>query len=358
VSFSLIDGTPLAVGVLKMINHSSTTVTVLDDEVPLDRRAAVSIMEYRHGADGLPGTDDDNGYDNTVELDSRYWVGPRAGELLGLYADATGWVPQGEDYLATWEGVPFTVEQAEEVLALVNSADVHTLDVGVDLDRRAVDSIMAERPFQSITQVAELYWVGPAALIALSEYAWGEVEIDDGCEPSLVAVSNDDASDYTRLLELSTTVDAPWAEVYAYEIVGCSKWQNSADGLEMLTEALWNESFHITWDELEGMDRIREPGELTDGGATWNSIMQTSLVVIDERVEDGDFDPNQGGEATDLYDRRDELVDALTEGLDTAPTDHMELPLYMDMIECSEESSALIDTRTNTVLLVHQFARC
>lgn len=45
----LIDGTPDAIGLLALVNHPSTTFDILDDDVPLDSRAAESLTEYRAG---------------------------------------------------------------------------------------------------------------------------------------------------------------------------------------------------------------------------------------------------------------------------------------------------------------------
>jgi hypothetical protein len=60
--------------------------------------------------------------------------------------------------------VPFTVSEAAAVLALVNAATYEELDVDLDLDRRAVDSITAQRPIATVLELSERYYVGASAL--------------------------------------------------------------------------------------------------------------------------------------------------------------------------------------------------
>jgi hypothetical protein len=66
--------------VLELVNTAS--VTVLDDDVPLDRRAALAIVDHR---DGDP-------IDDLAELDAVPWVGPVAFAALLDYVRAEGLV--------------------------------------------------------------------------------------------------------------------------------------------------------------------------------------------------------------------------------------------------------------------------
>jgi hypothetical protein len=168
---SLVEGTPVAVGVLNFLNDASTTFEVLDHEVGLDRRAAWNISLYRDGADGLAGTSDDDLFDSVIELDAVYWVGPAGIARLEAYAIAYGWVPMGGDHLGVWEGLTFTVLDAENTLILANEAPRDLLDELLRMDRRAVDSIIAARPIASVAVLSELYWVGPVHLARLLQYA-------------------------------------------------------------------------------------------------------------------------------------------------------------------------------------------
>lgn len=47
---ALLDGTPEAVGVLRFLNDASTTLGVLDDDVPLPSNAAANVIAHRNAS--------------------------------------------------------------------------------------------------------------------------------------------------------------------------------------------------------------------------------------------------------------------------------------------------------------------
>ena len=49
-------------------------------------------------------------------------VGPARLETIAAYAAQQGFVPQGDELLGVYDGVPFTVNEAEATLAFVNAA--------------------------------------------------------------------------------------------------------------------------------------------------------------------------------------------------------------------------------------------
>lgn len=178
MSFALVaDGTPEAVGLLKFVNDESTTFAVLDDEVPLDRRAARNLIDHRNGPDGVFGTSDDDPFDTVEEIDAIAYVGETALERLVHYACQDGWVPEGSELLGVYDGVSFSVAEADAVILLVNFAGETELDDDLDLDRRAVNSILEARPVRSVRQLSELYYVGRAALSKLKAHCAAGAEI-------------------------------------------------------------------------------------------------------------------------------------------------------------------------------------
>ena len=177
-SVSDLDGTAEGVGLLAFLNDESTTFEVLDHDVPLDRRSADALAGHRLGSDGTWGTADDDAFDSVAEVDGVYWVGPRTLERLAAFAEAQGFVPEGDDILGTWDDVSFTVAEAEAVVELANTAGPNTLDDNVALDSRAAESIVDARPVSSIYEISGLYYVGESALNKLKDYAEGE----EGCE--------------------------------------------------------------------------------------------------------------------------------------------------------------------------------
>lgn len=85
---------PERAAVIELVNTASAAV--LDDDVPLDRRAAVAIVLHRDGADGVVGTADDDPFDDLAELDAVAWVGPVAFGALLDYVRAEGLVGEAE----------------------------------------------------------------------------------------------------------------------------------------------------------------------------------------------------------------------------------------------------------------------
>ena len=86
----------------------------------------------------------------------------------------------GLNILGTWDGVTFTVFEAELVLDYVNEASHGILDHEAGLDRRAVDSIVAAQPIATVEELAGLYYVGRGALEALLDVAVQPVAITAG----------------------------------------------------------------------------------------------------------------------------------------------------------------------------------
>ena len=184
MAFALVaDGTPEAVGLLKFLNTGSTTFEILDDEVPLDRRAAQNLIDHRNGPDGVFNTSDDDLFDSVLEVDEIAYVGETALERLLHYACLDGWVPQGPDLLGTYDGVTFSAAEADAVLVFVNAAGEAELDYDLGLDRRAVSSIIEARPVRSVEQLSQLYYVGKTALSKLKEHC----TVASGAEVGLIS---------------------------------------------------------------------------------------------------------------------------------------------------------------------------
>lgn len=89
----VVEGSPDALGVLKLVNAASKEI--LDVDAALDRRAAENIVYYRNGDDGSSGTGDDETFDTLAELDAIPYVGPSAFARLVEYARNNGYVSNG-----------------------------------------------------------------------------------------------------------------------------------------------------------------------------------------------------------------------------------------------------------------------
>ncbi len=165
----ILEGSPEAVGILGFLNAPTTTFDVLDIDARLDIRSARGLIHHRNGPDGEYGTWDDDPFGSIAEVDAVKWVGNGAFNRVLIFADSLGWVPRESELLGIYDGVPFTVDEAVVVLELVNTVSDVTLDVFVN--RRAVNSIVAARPLDSVEQLAALRYVGTTALTDIRDMA-------------------------------------------------------------------------------------------------------------------------------------------------------------------------------------------
>jgi hypothetical protein len=170
-TLALVEGSPEAIGLLGFLNNPTTTVDVLDHDVPLNRRAARNLIHHRDGFDGVTGTYDDNLFDHLAEVDAVRWVGTSAMASLVNFAFTQNWVPTADDVLGTWDGVVFTVAEAEATLALANGSTEAELDHDLNLDRRAAASIAAAQPIETLSALSGLWFVGGSALGLLKDAA-------------------------------------------------------------------------------------------------------------------------------------------------------------------------------------------
>ena len=157
---------PTALGVLALVNDAANDEVVLDDVVGLRSSASDRILGHRRGLDGVDGTADDAPFRSIRELDAVAYVGEVSLRLLGDAALALGYVP-----VLFVEGIGFSEQDLHDVLQLVNHASLVELDEGASLDSRAANALVGGRPYDSLVEVGERPYVGPAALEALVVYA-------------------------------------------------------------------------------------------------------------------------------------------------------------------------------------------
>ena len=165
------EGTPEGVGLLDFLNAEATTQNVLDYTVGLDRRAAGNLIAHRDGGDRKWGTSDDDIYNTVDEVDSVRFVGPKTLDRMVGYALQSGFVPGANDVLGVYDGVAFTVEEADATLKLVNMLDEQTLDKDLGLNAIAAASIADAQPVGTVDGLSRLYYVGHSALSTLKDAA-------------------------------------------------------------------------------------------------------------------------------------------------------------------------------------------
>jgi len=109
------------------VNDPTLTVDMLK-AAGVHTRAAKNIVAYRDGLDALPGTADDDYFDDAEELDDVYWVGKRAFEQLSAaVADRCG-VPR--DSSVVFSPQYYSESHLARVHELLAGAQ-HTIDVAM-----------------------------------------------------------------------------------------------------------------------------------------------------------------------------------------------------------------------------------
>lgn len=211
-AFSLVDGTPLAVGLLRFANDPATTVELLREEADVPGTAAANLVAVRDG-DGRVAPDP---FDRVAELDAVPGVGPVTMQRMLDFAVAAGFVPEGAEELGSYDGVTFTVDQAAGVVLLVNTASEVQLDIDAALDARAVDAILEARPIASVLALSDLPFVGRAALEKLRQLAGGRPtgeigvlsDLDDTIVPPAPSGQALPDAPYPGIAELLTALES------------------------------------------------------------------------------------------------------------------------------------------------------
>jgi len=165
------EGTPEGVGLIAFLNSETTTFELLDITVGLDRRAAGNLIAHRDGGDRKWGSTDDDVFNTVDEVDAVRYVGPASIDRMVVYASKVGFVPGGQDLLGVYDGVAFTVEQAQATLALANLLSQDELDYEMALHSIAAESIAIAQPIESVDELSRLYYVGASALSRLKDVA-------------------------------------------------------------------------------------------------------------------------------------------------------------------------------------------
>jgi hypothetical protein len=152
---------------LTFLNDPQTSFEVLDSKVGLDSRAARQIIAHRDGPDWQSMTADDNPIDSLEELESIDRVGP------GTIWELERWIDTPQDGWVV-EGVPFTDCQAELVVEWTNSVEDWEIEE-LAIQDRAIDTLLAERPYSHILDLAEGHGIGAVALTELRDSAAPEL---------------------------------------------------------------------------------------------------------------------------------------------------------------------------------------
>ncbi|TNF27244.1 MAG: hypothetical protein EP329_19755 [Deltaproteobacteria bacterium] len=170
------DGSREATALLRFVAYHGTTARVLEVEAGLGRAPARRIVAWRDGADGMPGTKDDEIIGSIDELASVSALDGSELTRVAQLALQRGWDDGDDAWVGTYDGVGFSLGDAKATLDVANNASLDALDDDAGLRADAVESIVAARPIVSVEQLAGLPRVGQFNLERLRGWAIARAE--------------------------------------------------------------------------------------------------------------------------------------------------------------------------------------
>ncbi|QDE72434.1 hypothetical protein BHS09_13695 [Myxococcus xanthus] len=207
----LATGTPAGEGVLSFLNEYSISLSVLDQEVPLNALAAQALIDFREGPDGVLRTGDDRRFVSIEQVDVVPYVGPAALAALEAYAKGTGRVELPVDgHVGTFHGVAFNMAEARRAIHAANTESASNLQTLFGIPAAAVQSLVAARPILHMVQLSRLTNVNAVTMGQLKAHTQQAAEGDPCtgpgiCQPGLICEGRpgDGSSPYGRCVDAS-----------------------------------------------------------------------------------------------------------------------------------------------------------
>ena len=324
------------------VNHA--TVAELDVDAALDARAAANLVAHAP-------------YANVAAMGQVVNVGPAA--LAALRGRATIWwnrmTSTPTTTTVTYDGVTFDEATARIALEIADLATQEQL-LAHGVYSAGVATIVAGRPYADLAHVSARTGVGTATMRALHDWAasgkW--VSPPAQCSVNLTSRTDADAADFTLLLELATTADAPYAEVLPLQIDKCIDLTDPLQKDALLRAVI--AAGVINWG-YENAPPYLSAADFVPGASRYLGLMDQALDAIQEHVTAGQWKPADA-EQQALLDRLPTIQSNLTSAARTTPARFYESVITLDAEECSQYAGLLVDTLDNRVTIIHRFSLC
>jgi hypothetical protein len=167
------EGTREARATVAFVNDASTDAAKLKAAGVTAKNTVAALLARRDGADGQPGTSDDELFETLTDVDAVKGIGPATIKKLAAYALARDFGNERGYH----HKVYFTEAQADRLLTLVNTANLGDLDQTTSVDSRALKNIGDARPIVSMAELTSISRVKTTALTLL------RTEADDTLGP-------------------------------------------------------------------------------------------------------------------------------------------------------------------------------
>lgn len=211
---ALLDGSPGATAVLSFLNDYSTTLAVLDFEVPLETRAAQNLIAWRSGPDGVLNTGDDRRFATLAQVHAVPYVGPGAVADLLWYARGTGRVEMALDApVGFFDGFELHLAESRRILEASNIHNANMLEHGFGIPLPVVQNIIAARPIEHMIELSRIAGVDNYVMGRFKTMTNLAPEGDpctgaNTCRPGLSChgIPNDSSSIYGRCRNFSASI--------------------------------------------------------------------------------------------------------------------------------------------------------
>ena len=124
------EGSPEALGVLAFVNDQTLDGAAIKAAAGVTIRVGNNIVKHRDGADGVPGTSDDDRFDTLAELDAIPYVGPVSLRALIEAARERGLITEGARFDVIFSPQAVANSHNARIAQMIRDAD-HTVDIAM-----------------------------------------------------------------------------------------------------------------------------------------------------------------------------------------------------------------------------------
>jgi hypothetical protein len=344
--------------ILALVNYPGTDAEALDVDAKLDARAAANIVARRNGPDGIAPTGDDQPFVSLADLATVKFVGDSALTKLRTYALAH---PAPASELV--EGVAFQGWQSEAVVWGVNHASAAELKAA-GLTITAANSLAAKAPYASVSAMGPVTNIGPAALGKLRTRAaawWLAKQAPPApVDPSVCVLDFSKSVVIAEEADFAARIEAfdPREQMYHFrrttrvapKCIDVTKPEH--------VTALTNLVIDLAGWKSMGPDVAKyiKPKPVKADAYYYRDMIHTAFDFMNEFREQK-IDNGVPNVETDFAN-----VLSAWQKLDTLAAWHpqrtVSVEVLLDMAECFEIASLMVDLETGTMLFMHRPPQC
>ena len=284
---------------------------------------------------------------------------PRGGKYLVAAlldaAQATGAQPSANLVI---DGREFSATTARRLVLVANEATAAQLVREAGLEVRTAQLLTLLRPFANIKALAATKGIDGPELQTLADYSskWtapntggDDLILGEGFDPSecgdLVTDRNDDRiAVFHDVTQQGVWSDGPRPRAYAFAASRCVSLHNPSVQAEVAARI---------WDEMETYTS-NWSFEVNKGGEGYLALLEISRQRIEERVQAGGGSDESGT----VLDVLTDVVQTLASDLAANPGAFVEVVFQGQDGMCAERAVALMNTRTNQILVIHEPSAC